>query len=90
MALFVNNTNTIGVIYTAFNNNVTGSEFITLFLALFMVILFFMLFRVPFEVTAVFIIPMVIIYSAYTASFQPIIVVLMVYLGFLTAKYFFV
>lgn len=88
MVTFVNYTGTIGVIYSAFTQNVTGSEFLTLLGIIIMIMLFFMLFRIPIEATAILILPIVIIFMSFSSDILGIGLALLMYLGLLFAKNF--
>lgn len=88
MTTFLNETGTIGVIYNAFTYNVTGSELLTLIAIIGFIMICFMIFRVPIELSAVLVMPMLIIMTAYTQSFYTIFGIGLIYLGFISAKYF--
>lgn len=86
--VFINQTGTVGIIYTSFTQNVTGSEFLTLLGFLIMIILFFMVFKMPLEATVILALPMFIIAMAYTADLATVGMVFLIYLGILFAKNF--
>lgn len=88
--LFINQTGTIGVIFEAITNNVTGSVYLTLLGLMIIIILFFMLFRVPIEFTAILILPMCIIFMSFYGEFLVVGLTLLMYIGFLVAKNFFI
>ena len=88
--LFMNNSGTIGVIYTAFTNNVTGSEFLTLLFIMIFVIGAFMIFRLPMEISILFTLPLVLIMAAYSGEFYAAVGLILLYAGVLLAKYYWV
>jgi len=90
MVLFINETGTIGIIYNAVTTNITGSDFITLLGLTIMILLFFMTFRIPIEVSAVLILPMLLIFMAFNNNIVAVGSIVLIYLGFLLAKNFFI
>lgn len=89
-SIFINHTGTIGIIYDAVNNNITGSEFITLLGLVMLFIIFFTMFRIPLELTAIFVLPMLLIFMAYSGNFFAIGGVFLIYLGMLVARNYFI
>lgn len=87
---FINESGTIGIIFEAVTNNVTGSAYLTLLGFMIIIILFFMLFRVPIEFTAILILPMCIIFMSFFGEFLVIGLTLLMYIGLLIAKNFFI
>jgi hypothetical protein len=83
---FINDTGTIGVIYTAFTQNVTGSEVLTLIGIIIMLVLFFMMFRLPVEATIVLVLPIVLIFMAFSGNILPLGLAFLLYVGGLLAK----
>lgn len=90
MVSFINLTGSIGQVYTGINNNLTGSEFITLLLAIMLIMLFFLMFRIPLEASAVLVLPLIIICMAYTSNLFILGGVFLIYLGVLLAKNYFI
>jgi len=90
MGMFINETSSTGVIFNAINNNVTGSIFLTCLFLIILVMLFFMIFRMPVELSAIFVIPMLLVIASYQGDFQAVFGVFMIYLGFMVAKNFFI
>jgi len=85
MALF-NPNGSIGILITYINNNITGSEFLTLFI---IVLLFFcigLLFRMPILLVMALGLPIVLVCAAYTSAFIPILVIVLLYIVFGIAK----
>ena len=85
---FINESGTIGIIFTSFTNNVSGSSYLTLMSIILLVIVFFMIFRLPVEATAILILPMILIFVAYSGDLIGIGMVALLYVGFLFAKNF--
>ena len=85
--------NETGMIYTIISGltvNVTGSEFITLLMVVAALMLFALAFRIPIELTMIFIFPLLIGLGAEGgAEFAPILGVGIIYMSILLAKYFF-
>lgn len=88
MVLFINQTGTIGTIFNSSVNNLTGSPFMTLILLFVLIIAFFMIFRLPFELTAIFILPLGLIYMSFFSEFVAVGLVLLLYVGLILAKNF--
>lgn len=87
---FMNQSGTIGVIFTAFTLNVSGSEFVTLLgIIVFLLALFFM-FRIPVEATIILILPIFLIFMAFSGEFLGLGLAFLMYLGFLLAKNYFI
>jgi hypothetical protein len=84
--VFINQTGTIGLIYTSFTTNVTGSEFLTLLGLIILIILFFAMFKMPMEASLILALPMLLIAMAYTSDIFAVGGVVLIYLGILFAK----
>ena len=89
MVTFINSTGTIGIIYQAVNTNITGSDFLTLLGLMFIIMLFFMSFRIPLEATAILILPLLIIFMAFNNDIFAVGGLVLIYLGILFAKNYF-
>jgi hypothetical protein len=83
---FFNSTGTIGVIYTAFTQNVSGSELLTLVGIIILIVLFFLMFRIPVEATVVLVLPIVLIFMAFSGNILPLGLAFLLYVGGLLAK----
>lgn len=90
MVLFINDTGTIGIIYNAVTNNITGSEFLTLMGLILIIILFFMLFRLPIEATAILVLPMLITFMAFNDNLLALVGAVLIYSAILFAKNYFI
>lgn len=89
MSLLINQTGTIGVIYNAVNYNVTGSEFLTMLLLILLCILFVALFRMPLEMSAFLVMPMLIVMMSFNSNLLAVGGAALVYIGVLIAKNWF-
>lgn len=87
---FINQTGTIGVIYTSATQNITGSELLTLLGLIIMIMLFFVMFGLPIEATLILIMPMLITYGVYAQDLIGFLGLTLLYLGILFAKNFFI
>lgn len=90
MTLFINETGTIGIIYNAVTNSITGSEFLTLLGLIIIIILFFMLFRLPIEATAILVLPMLLTFMAFNDNLFAMVGAILIYLAILFAKNYFI
>lgn len=89
MVNYINMTGSLGTIYEGITYNITGSEFLTLFFIILLVMLFFMMFRIPIELSAVLILPLLIVVMAYSGEFFAITGLILIYLALLLAKNWF-
>ena len=89
IALFFNETGIISSGLMLLSDNVTGSVFISLLLIMVLLILVAMLFRLPIEVTAIILMPVLIVFMALTSEFLAVGGVVLIYLGVIFAKNFF-
>jgi hypothetical protein len=88
--IFLNQTGTIGQIYLAATQNITGSEFLTLLGLIIIIIAFFFLFGLPLEATAIFILPMLITFGVYSQNLISVLGLALIYLGMIFAKNFWI
>jgi len=68
--------------------NITGSLFLSLLFIMILLIVFALLFRIPLEFTAVLILPLLIVISAYDGAFMSVLGTFLIYLGVLFGKHF--
>ena len=89
MALFINET---GIAADVFNgmNGITGSAFLTLLLIVLLCMMIAFLFRIPIEFTAILVLPMLLTFAAFYSEFLATTGVILIYLGILLAKNFFI
>lgn len=86
--MFYNETGIMGQAIYLMTVNITGSLFLTLLLMVLFFMACFMMFRLPVELTALFILPLLIILMAYQGEFLAIGGVITVYLAIIFAKNF--
>lgn len=87
-AIFINETGTAGIIFQAFTNNITGSIFLTLVLITIIIMAFFASFGLPLELSAIFVLPMYLIFMAFSHEYLAIGGLLLIYLGITFGKNF--
>lgn len=88
--MMLNTSDVIGNVIIGISSEVTGSVFLTLLLLLVGLFLFAFAFRMPLEVVAIVLLPFLIYLMAYDTLFLSAGGVLLIYLGVLFAKLFFV
>jgi len=88
--LFLNETGFVGDILTGLTNNVTGSLFLTLLMIMLFFILMTLLFRFPIEFSLVLLLPLFLGFMAATSDFLALGGVVLIYLGIVFAKNFFI
>jgi len=69
---------------------ITGSLFLSLLFLVILLIVLALVFRIPLEFTAVLILPLLIVISAYDGTFMSVLGVFLIYLGVLFGKHFFI
>lgn len=87
---FINETGTIGVILTKFTTDVTGSLFMTMLVIVILLIALALMFRLPLAYTVPVILPLLIVFMAFTGSFLAIGGVMLIYVAVIFAKMFFI
>lgn len=88
MSVFINWTESIGIIIGSATEATTGSLFITLFSILIILMAFCMLFGIKLEYITVLILPLMLSYMAYYSDFIAPGIVLLFFIGFLWTKNF--
>ena len=86
---FINSTGSTATIVKGLFDNVGGSWFTTIMLIMMFIILIAIVLRIPIELTALFIIPMFIACYVYVPDFKAITGVLLLYIGLIIGKYWF-
>lgn len=84
--MFINITETIGVIVAAGTKNLTGDIGATLFLIFLFLIVVALMFQIPLEFLSVIILPMCISIAAYYSNFMIPLIVIIIYVASLIAK----
>ncbi len=84
----INQTGIIGTLINSATTNLTGSLYLT-FLILFVGLLLMLLaFRIPFEIGLIMVLPVLIMFSAFIAGFQLTLVLALLFVGIVLAKWF--
>jgi uncharacterized ion transporter superfamily protein YfcC len=79
----INQSGALGNLIYYFSLNITGSEFLTQLIILFLFYLFGVGFRLPNELIAVLLLPIVLVLMAYATSFYSIGGIILIYIGIL-------
>jgi len=87
--VFVNESGIISVLLVNATNNLTGDIFLTLLGLVIIIIAFFLMFRIPVELTAILILPLMLTFMSFYGNFVAIGGVLLIYVAFILAKNFF-
>lgn len=88
--MFFNTSDFIGLIIINFTNNVSGDIFLTLLSLLFAIIMFFLALRIPLELTTILILPLLIIFMAYSGGdWKPVAGIMVLYLSIVFGRFFF-
>jgi len=70
--------------------SITGSLFLSLLVIIILLMVLALVFRIPLEFTAIFILPMLLTFMAYDSHIISILGVLLIYVGVLFGKHFFI
>ena len=87
--MFVNKTGTIGLLLEQSINNVTGSFYGSLFLAILFLLFICILLRIPTEYSLVLITPFILLLMSFNSSFMLIGGLFLIYLAIIFTKQFF-
>ena len=87
---FVNSSDFVGMIFTMLTNNITGSPFLSLVVIFMFLLALAIGAGIPMEWTAIFILPLSLYLMAYSSDFLQIAGFILIYLGILLAKTWFV
>lgn len=90
MSALFNESQTPWLVMEALTNNITGSLFLSLILIYVLVIGLSMLFRMEIEYTMLFLLPLTIVLMAFSGEFLAFGFVMLLYMGFILAKNFFI
>lgn len=86
--VFINTTETIGIILGNASTTTTGSLFLTLLLVLVFLFAICILFGIKLEYTAILLLPLLLGYMAYYGDFVAIGMIFLIYLAILLTKNF--
>lgn len=83
---FINESGSVGIIVTYMTNNITGSLFLTMMMAVIVLICICFLFRLPIELSAIVVLPMLLVIMTEVGDFLAVGGVFLIYAGILFAK----
>lgn len=86
--MFINITESVGVILNHGTINTTGSIFITLMIILLVLMAFAMMFQLPLEYTAIVIFPLVLSYMAYYSEWIATGSIILIFFSMILTKNF--
>lgn len=88
MVLFLNTTETLGIILGNATQYTTGSMFLTLLILVLILIAFAIMFGIQLEFTSIIILPLLLGYMAFYQEFIAIGTVILIYLALIVTKRF--
>jgi len=88
MVLFLNTTETLGIILGSATNYTTGSMFLTLLIIMVMILAVALMFGIQLEFTAIIVLPLLLAYMAFYGEFISIGAVILIYLAFIFTQKF--
>ena len=83
---FINTSDIIGEIMVRGTSSITGSAIASLFFVFMVLLLVCIMFGIPFEFTAIFILPFTLALAAYYSAFLIPLVVIFFYVAYIVAK----
>jgi hypothetical protein len=86
--MFINQTETIGIILGQANTTTTGSLFATLLLILIFLLALCLLFRISFEWASILLLPLMITYASYYSNLYAPLGITLIYLSMILTKNF--
>lgn len=86
---FINYNDTLGMVFQSASLNITGSEFLTLFLMIIFMVTLLAIFKVPVEFILIIILPFIIYVWSYYAGFTAVAGVILMFLAVIFARKFF-
>lgn len=86
MVLFINQTESIGIIIQAATQNLTGDIVGTFFLILLCIMALAIMFGIPLEFTAIIVLPLCIVIGAFYSNFMIAVAGIVLFLAFILAK----
>ena len=88
MVLFINTTETLGIILGNATQYTTGSMFLTLLILVLILMAFAIMFGIQLEFTSILILPLLITYMAFYQEFIAIGSIILIYLALIVTKRF--
>jgi len=86
--MFINNTETLGIIIGTATATTTGSLFITLLMVLIMLMAIAILFVIKLEYLSLIILPLMLTYMAYYSDYIATGLVMLIYIALIMTKHF--
>jgi hypothetical protein len=87
--MFINQTQIIGQVIGGLTTNITGHEYLTYLMVIILVFALCFMFRIPIEITAMLMIPLLLVLMIYDSSFRVIGGCVLILLGILFVRPFF-
>ena len=88
MAMY-NETGIFGTLILNYTNHITGNIYLTLFSLMIVIFLFFLALRIPIEMTAILIVPLLIVFMAYGGGdWKAVTGILLLYLSIMFGRFF--
>lgn len=87
--VFVNETQAIGLWFGVMNNDMTGSAFLSAMLILVVLMFVGFAFRLPLEYQSAYILPLMLVYMAYSDEFLVVGGVILLFMSVVFSKYIF-
>lgn len=88
MVLFINTTETLGIILGNATQYTTGSMFLTLLILVLILMAFAIMFGIQLEFTSIIILPLLLSYMAFYQEFIAIGTIILIYLALIVTKRF--
>jgi hypothetical protein len=88
VAPIINSTGLIGQIILSGSNNITGSVVSVIFIIIILLIAISILFQIPFELLGIFLLPLILVISAYEPIFITLVVLFVIYYAWIITKSF--
>lgn len=88
--ILINQTGIIGQSFTALTTNVTGTVFLSGLLVLIVLFIIAMIFRLPLELTGIFLLPIILVFMAFETGWVAIGGITLIYLAVVVARNFFI
>ena len=88
--IFLNQTGIIGQAFNGLTNNVTGSVFLTGLLILIVLMVIAFMFRLPLELTVIFLIPIILVFMAFNTGWVAVGGLIFIYIAVILARNFFI
>ena len=88
--IWINASTSTGALLSYFTTNNTGDLFVTLLLVMAVFLTMALMFRLPFEYTIPLVLPLLMVYMAYSGQFLAIGGIMLIYIAIVFTKMFFI